>query len=215
TVALTSCGDGSNEATSGPRVIHAGQVDIQLPPGWKVTKDGAVVRPASSSDVAAGSTATTTGDTIPLAKEDPQTKFFAAISSFQGCLKELGVKFVGAPDQSNPSSPANDPGYVKNLGTCAARSNIVQAMKDAQTAQDNLTPAQIKEQNKGFLRWRDCMIGLGWDIPEPKPDAKGRLFSFGGGGGSAPQITPPPGKDLLTSTDVRECAAQTQDAAGR
>lgn len=212
-VALAACGDATGDDASSARIIHAGQIDIQLPPGWKVTKDGSVVRPAAASgDAANGSataTTTATGDTIPLAQENPQTKFFTAISSFQACLKELGVKFVGAPDQSNPSSPANDPAYVKNLSTCAARSNILQAMKDAQAAQDDLTPAEIKEQNKGFLRWRDCMIGRGWEIAEPEPDAKGRLFSFGAGGGG-PQITPPPGKDLLSSSDLRECAAETQ-----
>jgi hypothetical protein len=57
------------------------------------------------------------------------------------------------------------------------------------------------------------MIGRGWTIPEPKPDAQGRLFSFSGGGGSGPQLTPPPGQDILTSTDIRDCAAQTQNAA--
>ena len=76
----------------------------------------------------------------------------------------------------------------------------MQALKDQQTAQDNLTPAQIKQQNKGYLAWRDCMIGRGWGIPEPKPDSKGRLFSFGGGSGSsAPNFTPPPGQDILTT----------------
>ena len=47
------------------------------------------------------------------------------------------------------------------------------------------------------------MIGRGWGIPKPKPDAKGRLFSFGAGGGSSvPNFTPPPGQDILTSSDV-------------
>ena len=44
-------------------------------------------------------------------------------------------------------------------------------------------PTQIKVQNKGYLTWRDCMIGRGWGIPEPKPDSKGRLFSFSTSGG--------------------------------
>ena len=91
-----------------------------------------------------------TGDTIPLAGEDPTTKFFKALSVFQSCLKGLGVKFIGVPDASNPNSPTNDPDYIKALSTCAAKSNIVQALKDQQTAQDNLTPAQIKTQNKGY-----------------------------------------------------------------
>ena len=99
------------------------------------------------------------------------------------------MKFIGVPDGKNPNSPANNPDYIKALSTCAAKSNIVQALKDQQAAQDNLTPAQIETQNKGYLEWRDCMIGRGWGIPKPKPDAKGRLFSFGAGGGSSvPQL---------------------------
>ena len=59
------------------------------------------------------------------------------------------------------------------------------------------------------------MIGRGWGIPEPKPDAKGRLFSFGAGGGNAvPQFTPPPGQDILTSYDVRSAPTKAQDEVG-
>ncbi len=125
------------------------------------------------------------------------------------------MKFIGVPDASHPNSPANNPDYIKALSTCAAKSNIVQALKDQQAAQDALTPAQIQTQNKAYLKWRDCMIGRGWGIPKPKPDAKGRLFSFGaGGGGSVPNFTPPPGQDLLSSSDLSQCAAQSQSATG-
>ena len=57
------------------------------------------------------------------------------------------------------------------------------------------------------------MIDRGWKVPEPVPDAQGRLFSFGGGGSGA-QIEGPPGKDLLTSKDLEQCAAKAQKAAG-
>jgi hypothetical protein len=212
---VAAAGCGSSAKTASPDVISAGQIDIKLPPGWTVTKDGkGVIRPASAilgagGSVAAGGSGAATGDTIPLAQEDPTTKFFKAINVFQSCLKGLGVKFIGAPDQKNPNSPTNDPNYIKNLSTCAAKSNILQALKDQQAAQDNLTPDQIKQQNKGYLAWRDCMIGRGWGIPEPKPDSKGRLFSFGGGG-STPNFKPPPGQDIVTSSDVSECATEAQ-----
>jgi hypothetical protein len=52
------------------------------------------------------------------------------------------------------------------------------------------------------------MIGRGWEIGEPKPDAKGRLFAFSAS--SQPQIKGPPGKDLLSSSDLQECATQSQ-----
>jgi hypothetical protein len=88
----------------------------------------------------------------------------------------------------------------------------VQALKDLQNSQNNLTPAQIQQQNKGYLQWRQCMINRGWTIPEPKPDAQGRLFSISGTGGGGPQLTPPAGQDLFNSSDIRECAAQVAPA---
>ena len=146
---------------------------------------------------------------MPLAKQSSLTQFFTAITSFQSCLSGLGVKFIGAPDPSNPNSPANDPTYVKNLTTCAAQSNILQALKNAQTAQDNLTTSQIAIENKAYLKWRTCMIGRGWGIPTPVPDSKGRLFSFGGTS-TGLNFTPPPGQTLLSSSDLQDCAATAE-----
>ena len=213
-LAAGGCGGSSSSSSSSPVTIQAGQLNLQLPPGWKVTKGGAIQPGATGGgpgDTAANAAdGSGGGDTVPLAADDPQTSFFKSLGTFQSCLKGLGVKFVGVPNASNPNSPANDPGYIKNLSTCAARSNIVKALKDEQTAQDNLTPAQVQTQNQGYLKWRDCMIGKGWGIPEPKPDAKGRLFSFGSAGSGPPQFTPPPGQDIMTSGDVQACAAQAQ-----
>ena len=212
-LAAAGCGGSAkSSSTSTANTISAGQVDIQLPPGWKVTKSG-VERPATAAagnDSTPGSTAAG-GDAVPLAKEDPTTKFFKALTVFQSCLRGLNVKFIGVPDGKDPSAPVNNPDYIKALSTCAAKSNIVQALKDQQAAQDNLTPAQIELQNKGYLAWRDCMIGRGWGIPKPKPDSKGRLFSFGAGGNApTPNFTPPPGQDLLSSSDLTQCATESQ-----
>lgn len=158
--------------------------------------------------------------TVPLAKQSTITALFTAIGSFQSCLKGLGVTFIGIPDASNPNSPANDPTYIKNLTTCAAQSNILQALKAAQDAQSNLTLAQIKTENKQYLKWRTCMIGKGWGIPTPTPNAQGLLFSFGGsgtsaggsaGGGGGTDLTgikPPPGKTLFSTSDMEACASQ-------
>ena len=86
----------------------------------------------------------------------------------------------------------------------------MKALKDYGTYQDNLTPAQIKTQNTAYLAWRKCMIGRGWGIPQPVPDSKGRLFSIGTGGNTAPPaFTPPPWQDIITSSDVQECASET------
>jgi hypothetical protein len=195
-VAIIASGCGSaGKASSTSNTISNGQVNIQLPGG---------------SGGSGGS-----GTTVPLAKQSSLTQFFTAISSFQSCLHGLGVTFIGAPDSSNPSSPANDPTYIKNLTTCAAQSNILQALKNAQTAQDNLTTAQIAIENKAYLKWRTCMIGRGWGIPQPVPDSKGRLFSFGGaasGSTTGANFTPPAGQTLLSSHDLEACASVAEKA---
>ena len=205
-----ACSDGEADD---PQVLRAGELDIRLPDGWRVTEQGAE-RPAGSGgsgegEVAAGPGAEATSDTIPLAEEDPNTKFFGATQKFRQCLKDQGTDFIGAPDQSNPDSPTNDPGYIEDLSTCASKSGIVQAMQEMRAAQADQTPEEIEEQNKGYLRWRKCMIARGWGIPEPKPDSEGRLFSFSGRGGG-PQIEPPPGKSLLGDSDLQECAEESQ-----
>lgn len=228
-LAVTACGGGGS---SDPTVLSAGQLDIKLPPGFRVVH-GKVVAPAtsaarSSSEAPTGGTTpgsaspgngtsspttSTPATTIPLDKGgNPQTAMFTALSKFRACLDRDGVKFQGAPDQSNPNSPTNDPGYIKSLTKCAAESNIVAALKASQTAQDNLTPAQIEQQNKQYLTWRTCMIGRGWKVPQPQPDSKGRLFSFGTSGSQQGQspIVAPPGKDILSSSDVQQCAAKAQ-----
>ena len=155
--------------------------------------------------------------TIPLAKQNDITALFTALGTFQSCLKNQGVTFIGAPDASDPSSPANNPSYIKSLATCAAQSNIVQALKAEQTAQSGLTLSQISTENKDYLKWRTCMIGKGWQIPTPTPNAQGLLFSFGGtgattggtgSGGSFGGFVPPPGQNLLSSSDMQACAAK-------
>jgi hypothetical protein len=216
TVAATGCG--SSSKTSGTAMINAGQIDlhqvnVQPPPGYTIAtnRNGEWRLVAGKGVSNANAAGSSTANTIPLAGVDPTTKFFGALGGFSSCLKGLNVKFIGAPNASNPNSPANDPNYLKALSTCAAKSGIVQALKGEQSAQDNLTPAQIKVQNAGYLKWRDCMIGRGWSIPEPKPDAKGRLFSFGaGGGGVGSGFKAPPGQDITSSPDVSACASQAQ-----
>jgi len=226
---LAGCGGGGGDDST--NVLRAGQLNIQLPPGYKVV-DGEDVRPAAAKSTGTPDTTAASGTTLPGApstakqdttqttivstKLDPTTQMMAAFGKFRTCLTDLGVKFIGAPNQADPNSPTNDPTYIKNLSTCAARSQIVQALQASQQAQANATPAEIQQQNKGYLKWRSCMVDRGWKIPKPTPDAQGRLFSFGGGGGggngssSQPQIQGPPGKDLLTSKDLEQCAAKAQ-----
>jgi len=224
-LAFVLAGCGSSSKPSADSVISSGQIDLkhadlQPPPGYTITTNvkGALrLVPAHGSVGAVSSAAggSSTGVTVPLAAQDPTTALFTSLDVFEGCLGGLGVKFIGVPNAANPNSPANGPTYIKALSTCAAKSGIVQALKTEQSAQQNLTAAQIETQNKAYLKWRTCMIGRGWGIPQPTPDSRGLLFSFGGGGGGgggAPGggFTAPPGQSLLNSPDLQACAAQVQ-----
>ena len=62
-LALLGAGCGSSaKQSSGPQVISAGQIDIQLPDGWKVTKDGkGAIRPAGDPATAGSPTAGASG----------------------------------------------------------------------------------------------------------------------------------------------------------
>ena len=217
-IALVVLASACAEEEPDPTVLRAGQVDIKLPEGWTV-EGATAVRPARDAPVEAteaaapvpGAPVTTvaTDDTVPLAQDDPQTAFFKAVSVFQQCMSDNNTEFIGVPDASNPSSPTNDPDYLSVLGTCASKSNILQALQDVQAAEEAMTPADIEEANEGYLVWRDCMIARGWGIPEPKPDERGRLFSLGNPQ-SAPQIDAPPGEDLLSSDDFAECLEEAR-----
>ena len=163
-----------------------------------------------------GTTPTTEKSSVPLDKNsNPTDDLLASFGKFRDCLNGEHVKFIGAPDASNPESPTNDPDYIKALSTCAARSGIVQALQAAQAEQDTLTPAQIKERNKGYLalaRLHDqARVG------HPQADARtARADSsrFGTGGGG-PQLKPPAGKDLFNSKDIEQCSAKVQRATQR
>ncbi len=191
---MAGCGGASNSASKAA-IVESGQI-----PRADIPAGGLKGKGASGSS----------GGTIPLAKQNPTTALFTSIGVFQSCLAGLGVTFVGAPNPSDPNSGANDPSYIKSLTTCAAKSDIIQALKAAQSAQDNLTQAQVKTENKDYLKWRTCMIARGWGIPEPKPNSKGLLFSFGAASGASAQFKPPPGQSVLSSSDVQDCAAKAQ-----
>lgn len=230
---MAGCGDDA-ESAAGPIIVRAGEVDIQLPDGFELPSDAAEGDGAAGDAVPTPTTTATTGsvasattspsrgpgaaaattttapeteETIPVneSEEPAASRLLKAVGRFNACLDDEGIEFIGAPSPDNPAT--QDPLYLEGLGTCAARSNIVQALSDAQAENDSLTPEEIEERNEGYLIWRDCMIERGWGIPEPVPDEQGRLFSFGGGGNTG--IVAPPGESLLDSGDLNECADES------
>lgn len=141
-------------------------------------------------------------DAIPLADDDdPIGGLFDAFDTFAKCMDRLGTEFIGAPDPSIPET--QDPVYLADLGTCAAESNIVQALQDAETASANRTPEETELFNEGLLIFVDCMRGKGWIVADPVPDENGALqIGFG-----ADAMVPPAGEEFLGNPNVRECGA--------
>ncbi|HEY8218372.1 MAG TPA: hypothetical protein VIH82_14635 [Acidimicrobiia bacterium] len=223
TLLAAGCG-GGGDGDNAPRVIEAGQVDAKLPAGYRVESPGdrpsrevstdkkrAKANAAPSSTLPGQSdatTPTTAKSAVPIKKSGGAIQdLIAASGKFRDCLNSLNVKFIGAPDASNPQSPTNDPDYIKSLSTCAARSNIIQYVNAAKAEQDTWTPKEIKRQNEGYVLWRECMVKRGWKIDKPTPDEKGRLFVIST---SSKPPEPPPGKDFFNSKDQSQCAAQAQ-----
>jgi hypothetical protein len=219
---VTACSGGGSDGE--PRVLEAGQVDAKLPDGYRVESADRAARrearaearsvtasgaPSSTLPGQAGATTPTTAkSSVPIKKGTNAVQdLIAASGRFRDCLNDLDVKFIGAPDPNNPQSPTNDPDYIESLGTCAARSNIIQFVEAAKAEQDTWSPKEIKRQNEGYLLWRDCMVKRGWKIEKPTPDEKGRLFVIST---SSKPPEPPPGKDFFNSTDQPKCAAQAQ-----
>ena len=91
-------------------------------------------RRAAREPRAAGAKPTDT--TIVSTKQDPTTALFTAFGKFRSCLDDTGVKFIGAPDASNPelARPTTRP-TSRASTTCAAQSNIQQALAASQSRQ--------------------------------------------------------------------------------
>ncbi|MFQ5556068.1 MAG: hypothetical protein ACE5GB_00920 [Acidimicrobiales bacterium] len=162
--------------------------------------------PDSDVPTASAEETTVAESTIPLNDDDQPALLglLDALAVFNTCLDAEGFELIGLPDPTaDPADPVNDTAYLAALQRCAARSDIQDALDATQAEQDNLTPTEIEQRNQGYLLWRECMIGRGWGIPEPVPDANGLLGAFGAG--TAGALEPPPGEDVLSSDDLREC----------
>ncbi len=151
----------------------------------------------------------TTGDTTTTLPQEELTageEFFLAVEEFSSCLDADGFTFMGVPDATlGPDDPLNQPAYLEALGACAARSQILEKIQAADAERAELSPAEIEESNRTYLIFRECMVGRGWQIPEPTPDETGLLFA---GYQAAASWQAPPGEAIADSDDVEECADQ-------
>lgn len=152
--ALGACGDN----TTTTRYVVRGADDIQV----MTPEEVAAARKTSGDPVSSASGSATT---IPLNEDNrpPEVKLFAAYQKFNECIKADGYKIEG--NLQDPNNPAlKDPDYVASLTKCAARSDILGALRASQEAQAKLTPAEVQKRNENFKKISDCLLKRGWTI---------------------------------------------------
>ena len=98
-------------------------------------------------------------------------------------------------DRSNPAF--KDPEYVAILSKCASRTGILQILNEFQSVRSKLTPKQVKERNKGFLKLKPCLEKRGWDITTTTNEI-GLITPV--------QFSSPDG--TINSRDLNQCSAQ-------
>lgn len=133
------------------------------------TSDSVVSDQPDTSDPAASE------DTIPLNQDNrpAELKLFDAYSKFKSCIEDAGETIRGdLRDRNNPAY--QDPKYVELIQTCAARSKILDAVQEAQTARADLTPEEVQTRNEAFKLLSECLKKRGWTI-ETAVDEKGLI----------------------------------------
>ncbi len=205
TLGASACGGGdSTDAavtlrTAGDIAADASSVTSPSP-----TTVAPAAAGASETDQAAV-TETSTSTTLPQQEQTPAEEFFEAVGIFTSCLDADGYEFMGLPDEAaGPDAPQNAPAYLTALQQCATRSDILNKMQAADDARGEFSPEEIETQNRGYLQFRDCMVGRGWGIPEPTPNEDGLLFA---GFQQATTWTAPDGETISSTDDTSECLA--------
>jgi len=115
---------------------------------------------ASSKGIAGG-----TSDTLPLNQDNrpPEVKLFSAYQKFTSCLKADGFKVEGnLQDRNNPAFQNKE--YVASLTKCAARSDILGALRASREANAKLTPKEVQQKNENFKKISDCLKKRNWTI---------------------------------------------------
>lgn len=196
----TACGGGGDDASEDVVLRTQGDITIDAD---DIAETTTTVAEAESAGTDA--TDATTSSTLPQEEQSSGEALFEAVGVFQSCLAADGYEFIGIPDPSLGDVPQNQQPYIDTLIACAARSQIQERLAEADAAQADLTPEDIEEQNRVYVAFRDCMIGRGWDIPEPVPDEVGLLFP---GFAATTQWSGPPGEEITSSDDVGECTSE-------
>jgi hypothetical protein len=152
-----------------------------------------------SPNVEAASADPTADTTIPLNQDDrpAELKLFDAYAKFKSCIEDAGETIRG--NLQDPNNPAyQDPAYAELIQTCAARSKILDALRETAQARDDLGPEEVRTRNEAFQALSECLKKKGWTI-ETQVDEKGLI--------SPSRFESPDG--TLDQRDLDQCLSDT------
>jgi hypothetical protein len=203
---VASCGSAT------PNTVVRSADDVQVLTPTQVAQARAAMAPltttppspapgdTSTAAKAGGSVpGTAVGDTVPLNKDNrpPELKLFDAYGKFKSCIEDAGYTIQG--NLQDPNNPAyKDPEYVKVVTTCAARTDIVEILKEMQTTRANLTPPEVEVRHKAFKLLEKCLKARGWKI-ESTTDKIGLIN---------PSVFQGP-DGTLNERDINQCVTET------
>ncbi|MEN9803547.1 MAG: hypothetical protein RIS41_394 [Actinomycetota bacterium] len=127
------------------------------------------------ADVDAASEDPTADTAVPLNQDDrpAELKLFDAYAKFKSCIEDAGETIRG--NLQDPNNPAyQDPAYAELIQTCAARSKILDALRETAQARDELDPDEVRRRNESFQALSECLKKKGWTI-ETTVDEKGLI----------------------------------------
>ncbi|CAB4877877.1 unannotated protein [freshwater metagenome] len=202
-LAVSACGDAT------PSAVVRSADDVQVMTPAQVAKARSEMAPLTTTpaSLAPGDTvapgqpgdSVPAGDTVPqnVDNRPPELKLFDAYAKLKSCIEDAGYTIQG--NLQDPKNPAyKDPEYVKVVTTCAARSDILEILKEMQSTRADLSPAEVETRNKAFKQLETCLKGRGWTI-ETTTDKIGLIN---------PSVFQSPDGSLNTR-DINQCLSET------
>ncbi len=137
--------------------------------------------------------------TVPQNVDDrpAELKLFEAYANFKSCIEDAGETIRG--NLQDPTNPAfQDPAYAELIQTCAARSKIIDALRETAQARGDLSPDEVRTRNVAFKSLSECLKKRGWTI-ETRVDEKGLI--------NPSRFESPDG--TLDQRDLDQCLSET------
>ena len=96
------------------------------------------------------------------------------MTAFNGCLADLGLRFVGIPGQTDDPA-AEEPDYLPALISCNNESGIGEVLQEQNERPGDLSPEQKKTRNEEEKAIFERLVDRGWDFGPLEPNENGIL----------------------------------------